>query len=108
MFFFYKVNIFVDIQEDNTTSLREEKSVDNVSKTVNKTDNTPIYSSVKKNKVSTAVGRSPPREARSVADGSVQTYDVLPVKSELNKSDFHTKSTGTSPPPQNISTQVRN
>lgn len=92
--------IFCDVDVQEFPTIRpDEKSANNLT---NNTDNTPIYSSVKKNKVSTGVGPT-----RSVADGCVQTYDTITnVKSEINKSDSGRKSTGTSPPPQNMSTQV--
>lgn len=74
-----------------------------------KSDKDPIYSTlIKKNKVSTAVGSSSGamKEIKQVSDGSVQTYDFVEVKSVPKEEHFST-STGTSPPPQNIATQVR-
>lgn len=77
-------------------------------------NNTPIYSSVKK-KVSTAVGTTSSttgtnsigsNSVKNVSDGAVQTYETLEeVKSALKSAKVST-SCGTSPPPQNISTQV--
>lgn len=78
-------------------------------------DQQPVYSSpnkaAKKTKVSTAVGPSPPREiVKSVNDGAVQTYDTVQVTngsmSVVNDDRKRKVSTGTSPPPQNMSTQV--
>lgn len=76
-----------------------------------KSDNVPIYSTlVKKSKVSTAVGTTSgnAKEVKNVSDGSVQTYDFVEVKSVKNRDGNLSTSTGTSPPPQNISTQVSN
>lgn len=67
-------------------------------------------SPIKKTKVSTAVGPSPPRElpsAKIVHDGAVQTYDTLEeVRKSAKTLGSNKVSTGTSPPPQEISTQV--
>lgn len=60
-----------------------------------------VDSEVKRDKVSTGVGGTPPRDVESEINTSeVITEQIKPVRKIST-------TTGTSPPPQNISTQVQ-
>lgn len=94
-----KINIFVGENEDSQIFPQDS---DSAKKNII-SDKVPIYSTLKKKlKVSTGVGTN----TGSMIESSVQTYDFVEVKSDKNRDDNLRSSTGTSPPPQNMSTQV--